>query len=88
MGNKIIEPKLTINEVASVIECEEFGYAVQHYMSGDRIADPYLADMWIQCADLMNSIQRYIEDNADPDEDGLDELDEDLEDEFEEDEEE
>ena len=79
MGRKITEPKKTINEVAGVIECEDLGYAIQHYMRGDSIEDPYLADMWDQCAELMNAIESYVQDNMDPDQDDLDELDEDIE---------
>lgn len=60
-----MEPKMTINEVAGVIECEGLGYGVQYYTSGDSIADPVLAQMWDECADMMDAIEAYVERNYD-----------------------
>jgi hypothetical protein len=52
--------KLTVLGVAAVIENEGLGYAIQHYMSGDHIADPALAKMWDDAAKLLSQIQDYV----------------------------
>lgn len=57
--------KLTVAQVGEVIESEGLGYAIQSYLSADRIADHDLADMWERAANLLNEIEQYIEDNVD-----------------------
>ena len=47
-------------EIYYIVECEGLGYAIQHYMSSDRIADEYLAKKWKQCGELLNEIEDIL----------------------------
>ena len=67
--------KLSVSEVASYIESEGLGYAIQHGISHTSIKDPDLADMWEQAKEIMLEIESYVEDNSD-DVDDADEHDE------------
>lgn len=37
--------KYTLEEVADIVQIEGLGYAIQHYMSGESIEDPELAQL-------------------------------------------
>jgi hypothetical protein len=56
----LTEEKYTIEQVADIANEEGVDYAIQHYMSGDSIEDPQLAEMWDDCRRLINKIERYI----------------------------
>lgn len=53
--------KYTLEEVADIVQIEGLGYAIQHYMSGESIEDPELAQLWGKCAELMYEIERKLE---------------------------
>jgi hypothetical protein len=59
------EKNYEINDVAAKVEQEGLGYAVQHYLSADRIQDAKLADLWSRAKDLLDQIDAYLEENAD-----------------------
>lgn len=56
--------KLSVKEVAGIIESEGLGYAVKGYLSGDSIDDPVLALIWKTAALAMDAIEQYIEANS------------------------
>lgn len=53
--------KKSVDQVAEIIETEGLGYAIQHYLSPENIADKKLADMWQRAAALLKEIERYVE---------------------------
>jgi uncharacterized protein YgfB (UPF0149 family) len=55
------EKKMSLEEVAAKVEWEGLGYAVQHYMTGDSIADPHLAELWDQAKELLDEIDGILE---------------------------
>lgn len=55
------EGKLSNQEVAEVVECEGLGYAIQHYLSADRIEDEDLAELWAEAAALLDDISGRLE---------------------------
>lgn len=57
--------KQSISEIASIVEAEGLGYAIQHGVTASTIKDEDLADMWIRAKDLLAEIEEYVEDNAD-----------------------
>lgn len=60
------EKLLSDDDVAAVVEAEGLGYAVQHYMSADRIANPKLRGLWKRAADALDAIDKILEtDDAD-----------------------
>lgn len=67
--------KQSVSEIASIVENEGLGYAIQSYISASSIKDEDLADMWERAHELLAEIEQYIEDNADDvdDEPGFDE---------------
>ena len=38
--------KYSVNEMADIIDAEGLDYAIMHYCSADKIADPKLAKLW------------------------------------------
>lgn len=61
----------TVADIAYKVESEGLGYMVQYHTGADMIADPVLATMWEDAAQLLNQIEQYIEDNME-DTTGLD----------------
>lgn len=63
------ETKLSNRKVAQIVDSEGIGYAVQHYMSADSIADPELASLWQQAAEVLGKIEKLCvqAENADED---------------------
>lgn len=57
--------KVSVSEIASIIESEGLGYAIEGYISSDQIADSDLADMWERAAAVLAEITDYVEENAD-----------------------
>lgn len=55
--------KLTVREIRDIVESEGLGYAIKEYLHTTEIADDKLAKMWKKCADLMNQIEEYINDD-------------------------
>lgn len=51
--------KYTNVGVARIIENEGLEYAIRHYMSGDSIVDPKLAEMWDEASKLLDEIEKY-----------------------------
>lgn len=47
--------------VATVVEDEGLGYAIQHYMNGDSFEDRELAEMWDKCQELLEAIDKKLE---------------------------
>jgi len=52
--------KMSLAEVAAKADWEGLGYCIQHYMTGDSIADPVLAVKWDQCRQLMIEIEAML----------------------------
>ena len=52
--------KYDIIDVRDRIIQEGIGYAIMDYMDGSCIADPVLAKMWDDAADLLNKICAYV----------------------------
>jgi hypothetical protein len=65
IGNCMSKRKLSVSEIAHVIESEGLGYAIQSYLSSSQIKDDDLADMWERASDLLKEITEYVEDNSD-----------------------
>lgn len=57
--------KQSVSEIASIVESEGLGYAIQHYIAVSSIKDEDLSDMWARAKELLAEIEEYIEDNAD-----------------------
>lgn len=53
--------KMGLEQVAGIVENEGLGYAVQHYMSGEDIADKKLAKLWDEAKVLLNEIDEILE---------------------------
>lgn len=60
MAKKKKSDKMSLKEVAEVVEMEGLGYAVMDYMSGDSIADKHLADLWDDAKMMLKSIDNYL----------------------------
>ncbi len=52
--------KLSIEDVFDVIEKEGFGYAIQCYLSADRIEDERLKQLWSEAKERLDEIERII----------------------------
>lgn len=52
--------KMSLKEVAEVIEMEGLGYAVMEYMDADSIKDKHLADLWEEARVAMKNIDNYL----------------------------
>jgi hypothetical protein len=52
--------KLSISEVADIVECEGLGYAISDYMAADQIGDPRLRDLWELAAGILAEIEAII----------------------------
>jgi hypothetical protein len=63
------DKKLSNRTVAQIVDNEGIGYAIQHYMSADSIADPELAALWTQANEILSKIERVCvqAENADED---------------------
>jgi hypothetical protein len=53
--------KLTLKQVAAIVEAEDLGYALQYYMTEENIADPKLKKIWKETADGMNAIDKMLD---------------------------
>lgn len=67
--------KLSISEIAGIIENEGLGYAIESYVNPSQIKDEDLADMWERARELLAEITGYVEDNADDVDDSNDDED-------------
>lgn len=56
--------KLTIDQVASIVDSEGLGYAVQCHTSADRIADPQLAKLWREAKVALTALNNFLEQHA------------------------
>lgn len=56
--------KLTVEEIAAVVDNEGLDYAIQHYLSSDRIADPELAKLWQDAAAALSAVSSYLEEHT------------------------
>lgn len=66
---EIVHQGYDLEEMAYILENEGTGYAIQHYTSGYKIADPVLAKMWDECKERMFAIEQYIEARTNPSQD-------------------
>lgn len=57
-------------EVFALIENEGIGYAIQDYLSADKIADEELAQMWSEAKQLLSAIEDYLNDYTPSEDDG------------------
>jgi hypothetical protein len=57
--------KLSVSEIASIIESEGLGNTIQHEVAVNTIKDEDLSDMWARAKALLAEIEEYVEDNAD-----------------------
>jgi hypothetical protein len=55
-----IRRRYNLEQVREILDKEGFGYAIQHYMDGSRIADPKLAKMWDDARALLVQIEEYV----------------------------
>lgn len=60
------DKKYTVDEVSSIVENEGLGYAVQDYMSSERIEDPKLAKLWEEAKYALDKIDFYLENHTEP----------------------
>ena len=56
----IPQNRLSIREVADIVEEEGLGYAIMDYLSVARIADEKLTAMWYDAGVLLAAIDKYI----------------------------
>lgn len=54
--------KVTKEELAQIVDSEGLGYAVQHYLSADKIEDEELSRLWKEAGELLNKIDNILED--------------------------
>lgn len=52
--------KLDVTGVADIVETEGLGYAINHYLSSDRIRDPELAKLWKEARKAMSKITELL----------------------------
>ena len=57
--------KLSVSEIAGIIENEGLGYAIESYVNPSQIKDEDLADMWERAREILAEITEYVEENAD-----------------------
>lgn len=55
--------KYSIEQVADIVNSEGLGYAVQHYMSADQIADPELKKQWGNAKVALSIIEMILQDH-------------------------
>jgi hypothetical protein len=60
--NTKMSDKLTIREIRDIIETEGLGEAIQNYLSAVEILDDNLAKKWRKCAQLLDEIEEYVND--------------------------
>lgn len=53
--------KMTVEEVASVVDREGLGYALTNYMNADSIADSMLAQAWTQAQQAMARVKDLLD---------------------------
>ena len=53
---------MTLKEVATIVDYEGLGYAIESYMSKDEIDDPILKEKWNQVAKLLKEIREILPD--------------------------
>lgn len=61
MGNDLY----TNEDLAAVVDNEGLGYAVQHYLAAERIADPEVRKLWQEAADALDRLSERIPDICD-----------------------
>src|SRR5574343_658715 len=54
------DEKLSIEQVAEIVDCEGLDYAIQHYMGPDSIADPNLAMLWADARETLAAIEKIL----------------------------
>jgi hypothetical protein len=52
--------KLSVEEVAEIVDCEGLDYAIQHYMGPDSIEDPNLAMLWADARETLAAIEKIL----------------------------
>lgn len=52
--------KVTLEEVAQIIDSEGIGYAITGYLTYDKIADPRLAELWLQAQQVLAEIEEML----------------------------
>lgn len=52
--------KLTIEEVAAIVDGEGLDYAIEAYMSAERIEDDNLRDWWIRAETALSEIRAIL----------------------------
>jgi hypothetical protein len=50
----------TIADVASIVEGEGLGYAIQHYLNPDKIEDEHLRQIWEEAYILLSEIDEIL----------------------------
>jgi len=60
----------TVEQVASYVDNEGLGYAIQHGLSAERIADPELARLWAEAKTALDGVDSYLEAHRPVEEDG------------------
>ena len=71
---------LTVNDARDIIDIEGVGYGVQYHTQYTQFADEKLRELWKNATDALNTLVKFIDDNAtdeDDDEDFDDEFDDD-----------
>lgn len=53
--------KRSNKQVNSIVESEGLGYAVEHYLDANSIADPELSKLWATAADALKKISTILE---------------------------
>lgn len=51
------DSKKDLQEVRDIVENEGLGYAVQHYMSAESIADPSIAKRWREAKKALDLLE-------------------------------
>lgn len=53
---------ITLEGLAGIVETEGLGYAIEDYLSADRIADPEVRTLWDQASKAMKRIRELLPD--------------------------
>lgn len=54
--------RYTNKEVGDMVESEGLAYAIQHYCSASRIADPNVATKWAVAKIALDNLENYLRD--------------------------
>lgn len=54
------EAKMSMQDIADVVENEGLGYAIKSYLSWKSIEDKQLAKLWKAAGDVMNKIESIL----------------------------